>query len=209
MRTGGLREITISPHLAFGVDGVPGKIPPNAPLRCELELLEVRAPGGSNPEDSLSGKRLCVFHPGEAARNLPRWQFGMDESGRCGIVASIPIPGVSWRHVRKKAFGWQLDQMAASALFDEAMTLPECFPNECLHHDLLWSDHTEPANGITRDIETNTRCLTISVFERGQQVSNYSVKETSLALRSSKLHRVIQAQIESTIGPGAEAGVTP
>jgi FKBP-type peptidyl-prolyl cis-trans isomerase len=39
MRVGGTREIVISPHLAYRAAGIPGRIPANALLRCE-----VRAP---------------------------------------------------------------------------------------------------------------------------------------------------------------------
>lgn len=208
MRVGGVRKITVSPHLAFGADGVPGKIPPNALLRCELELLEVRMHGVRKPEDYPFGKHLIVLGPGEAARNLPRWQFGMDEGGRCGISMNIPIPGMSWRHTRKKALEWQLDRKAASTLLDEAMTLPERIPNECLRNDALWADFTESANPATRDRETDALCLTIQVFERGQCLSDYAVKETSPVLKSFKLYRIIQSQIESALGPGAEGDTT-
>jgi hypothetical protein len=161
MRAGGVRKITISPHLAYGAVGVPGKIPPNALLRCEVELLEVREYGVRQPDDFPPGRHLSVSHPGEAGRNLPRWQFGMDEGGRCGVSINIPIPGMSWRHTRKKFLEWQFDQKAASVLFDEAMTFPERFPNECIQNDALYSDPAEPANGITGDRETDALCLTV------------------------------------------------
>jgi FKBP-type peptidyl-prolyl cis-trans isomerase FkpA len=41
MRVGGLRRVRVSPHLAYGAAGVPGKIPPNAVLIFEVELLNV------------------------------------------------------------------------------------------------------------------------------------------------------------------------
>jgi hypothetical protein len=206
MRMGGVRNIIISPHLAFGADGVHGKVPPNALLRCEVELLEVRASGVRKPEDFPPGKRLQIFRPEEAFRNLPRWQFGMDEGGCCGAAISIPIPGVSWRHTRDKQLAWQLDKNAASSLFNEAMTLPQRFPNECLRGDALWSDHTEPANGITRDRVTDTLCITISVSEGGQWLSYYSLKENSHALENLELYRLIRSQIESALGPGEDEG---
>ena len=40
MRVGGVREMVISPHLGYGATGIPGRIPPNAVLRLEVELLE-------------------------------------------------------------------------------------------------------------------------------------------------------------------------
>lgn len=208
MRVGGIRTITISPHLAFGAEGVAGKIPPNALLRCEVQLLDVRELGVRKPEDFPPGKHLFVFRPGEAARSLPRWQFGADDTGRCGVHVTFPIPGLTWRHAVVKDVAWQIDRTAASAFFEEVLTLPERFPGECLSHDALWSDSTEAANGITRDQETETLCISISVSERGQRLVSYALRETSLALKALKLYRAIQLQIELAFGPGAKRETT-
>jgi len=43
MRVGGTRRLEIAPHLAFGEQGVPGRIPPNAGLTAEITILEFRS----------------------------------------------------------------------------------------------------------------------------------------------------------------------
>ena len=42
MRVGGTRRLKIAPHLAYGEEGVPGRIPPNAVLTAEITILEAR-----------------------------------------------------------------------------------------------------------------------------------------------------------------------
>ncbi len=42
MRIGGTRRLKISPHLAYGERGVPGVIPENALIVCEVTVLEER-----------------------------------------------------------------------------------------------------------------------------------------------------------------------
>ena len=45
MRVGGTRRLEIAPHLAYGKEGVPGKIPENALITAEITVLAaVEAP---------------------------------------------------------------------------------------------------------------------------------------------------------------------
>ena len=44
LQKGGLRELTLPAETAFGDTGDPGKVPPNAPVIYEIELLEVSDP---------------------------------------------------------------------------------------------------------------------------------------------------------------------
>lgn len=41
MREGGYRKVRISPHLAYGAEGIEGKVPPNAVLVYEVWLTTV------------------------------------------------------------------------------------------------------------------------------------------------------------------------
>ena len=42
MRIGGTRKLKISPHLAYGEAGIPGKVPPQALIITEIEFIEER-----------------------------------------------------------------------------------------------------------------------------------------------------------------------
>ena len=204
MRAGGARSIIVSPHLAYGVQGIPGKVPPNALLRFEIELIAVREPNASRtenasrPEDIPPIRQVNVHHPGEAARNRPRWSVTISEDGHFGAGLWFPIPGMTWRHTRPWYFTAQLESSLAAGLFDEAIALPVRFPTECFSTDELWADSSEPANSITRDRATDTLCLTIDVWE-GNRHSYYRMRENSPALKEAELHRVIYSLIQPQI----------
>jgi hypothetical protein len=45
MRIGGRRKLKISPHLAYGDNGIPGRIPANAVILAEIEIIDERETG--------------------------------------------------------------------------------------------------------------------------------------------------------------------
>ncbi len=204
MRVGGARSIVISPHLAYGAEGIPGKIPPNALLRCEVELIDVREPYARGQEDSPPIRQVIVYHPGEAARNLPRWQLRITEDGSCGAGLWFPIQGMTWRHTRQLRFATQLAVSLVAELLDEAATLPIRFPTECLSTNELWADSSESANSVTRDRATDTLCYTIDFCERNQR-NYYSMRENSSALVESALYRFINLLIQGQIDADSAA----
>jgi hypothetical protein len=191
MRVGGRRKFTVSPHLGYGAEGLPDKIPASAVLRFEVELLEVRKSGEVKPEDFPRGKHVYFFWPGEAKRNQPRIQFGLEEDGRCGIYLTIPRPGLTWRYAKTKSVGDKLEISEAKKIFEEILTLPQKHPNACLT-DNLWADSSEKANSVTREFNTNIACVTIGIQEQTVWQCYYSLRETDPVFLQSKLYKLVK-----------------
>lgn len=173
MRVGGRRELTISPHLAYGDAGVPGKIPPNATLRCAVELLDVRERGVTKPEDNPPGRQIIVGWLGDLQNGVAKWQFGFHDDGRCEAMVQVPIPGMKWRHSRPKLVETKLDPTRAAALIDEAIALPTRYPKECLADGQVCVDHSGHDGGVHRDRKTDALCYAVTVMDRGQIVGQY------------------------------------
>jgi len=196
MRVGGKRELVVSPHLAYGEKGIPGSIPPKAVIRFEVELLEVREAGVVHPENYPPGKHLLVFRPGEAARSLARWQFGLREGDSvAGVQITYPVPGATWRYARPKSFELNLGPEKVDEILESAQSTFTDNPTTCLRNEQMWADASEKANCITRDRATDTLCVTVCVFERGVAVVNYGLPETSPVLLNSMFYQVISAAI--------------
>jgi len=193
MRVGGLRKLTVSPHLAYGAKTA-GKIPPNSVLRFEVELLEVAEPGTPAPNHLPAGKQLVIFRPGEAARNLPRIQFGVHEDGRAGGFVSHPVPGGTWRHSRPRTFEFQLAATEAKQLINAVLRLSEESPKGLLRHADLWADASEKANSVTRSRHTDELCITIYVYERAEQVCYFAMPESSPLLLNADFYRALMTK---------------
>jgi len=137
-------------------------------------------------------EHLYYFRPGEAARMLARCQFGLEPDGRCGASMTYPIKGYPWRHNPVCSYEFHLSPKEALELFDEVKTMQARFPEDCLGNDVLWSDTSEKANGITRHVKTGKLCHTLGVFQApGVAVVCFSMEEDSVALCSSRLYTTV------------------
>jgi hypothetical protein len=56
MRVGGMRELRISPHMAYGGEGVEATIPPDAVLRAEVAVLDEIDPA-AQPSSTAADRR--------------------------------------------------------------------------------------------------------------------------------------------------------
>jgi hypothetical protein len=142
-------------------------------------------------------EQLIYFRPGEEARMLARLQFGFEPSGRCGGTVTYPIKGYPWRRNPEKTVEFQIPPEQVSLIFREARELPEKYPEQCLGEDDLWSDHSEKANGITRDDQTDTLCHSIYIYNQsGETLLDYDLREDSPALLGSFLYKTVTRLME-------------
>ncbi|MEI8288758.1 MAG: hypothetical protein WCH99_04750 [Verrucomicrobiota bacterium] len=155
----------------------------------------------SEPRATARKQHLYFFRPGEAARSLPRWQFSLDETGRCGAMLTYPIVGMPWRHCRTRSMEATLDAFTTATIFAEVASMPATAPDQCLPTEVLWSDSTEKCNGITRDRATDTLCLTLGISdEHGAFQTYFSMREDSPVLLGSVVHRVVTGLLAPYVG---------
>jgi hypothetical protein len=129
---------------------------------------------------------------------LARCQFGLVEDGGCGASLTYPIKGMPWRRNIVKSFEFDIDADTRALLFSEVSRIKREHPNECLCIDDLWSDHSEKANGITRDRKLGRLCYTIGILREGLPTFQpyYSLREDSNALLNSALYKIIAKLVE-------------
>ena len=99
---------------------------------------------------------------------------------------TYPIEGFPWRRNPCKSSEFEIGAELSTCLFDEVATIQECSPGHCLPDDVLWCDHAEKANGITRDQETDTLCHTIAIYDRDWQ--------STVSVRAAHQHRSRQGE---------------
>ena len=94
-----------------------------------------------------------------------------------------------------------LDAFTTESIFTEVSAMPATAPTECLPNEVLWADHTEKCNAITRDRATNTLCLTLYITdEHGAYTSYFSIRDDSPALLSSTAFRVVTGLLAPYLG---------
>ncbi len=142
-------------------------------------------------------ERIFYFRPGEEARMLARLQFDLERDGRCGARMTYPIKGYAWRRNPVRTYEFHLTPKEASELFDEVLTMPERYPDECLANEALWSDQSEKANGITRHAKTGKLCHTLAIYRMGEAVVYFAMEEDSPALCASRIYGTVAGLIAS------------
>lgn len=193
MRVGGKREIVISPHLAYGEAGIPGRIPANALLRCEVELLEIREHSALLPEDHLPGKILVLHNNQDANDQQPGWAFEVHESGNARLSFGQTVPDKQPKKVRWNQVPIQLEAENSTELIRQAMDLQNQMPEDCVSWNCGLIDMQK--GGVIRDKRNGARCMFVQVIDSGTSVLIIGVHEDSLKFRESAFYKTIERLI--------------
>lgn len=191
MHEGGIRNLKISPHLAFGEEGVANKIPPNALLVCKVKLLKIIDEHFSLPDPFGRKRQLVISHRGEAASKKPRWLFGIIDDGEYGITINHPIPGMTWRHTRNRDLKGTLPKQDTEQVFSEMLDFPISFPADVVEYDNVWADMSEKAGNTPRQRTTNLLCLHISLYEKDKPTTAFYVTEENAQFYNTMIFRLI------------------
>ena len=187
MRVGGLRQIVISPHLAYGEAGIPGRIPPNALLRCEVELVALREHSAILPEDYQPGKLICITKPNQKNYSVPQWTFVIHENGSSKLT--FPLPGST--PVRWHQTTIVLDPAKAASLIQQALEEPRRLPDECIHWSSDRLDMPTRGGLPVRDKLTQAPCIVVNITDRNERLLDYAVPETSATFLASPLFKLV------------------
>jgi FKBP-type peptidyl-prolyl cis-trans isomerase len=196
MRVGGTREIVISPHLAYGAKGIPGRIPANALLRCEVEFLEIREYNALLPHDWLPGKILMLHRDWDSNGQPLGWQLSVHETGNALLSFGQTVPDEQQKQVSVSQIPIALEAEKAAELIRQATDLPKLMPEDCVEWDSGFIDMQKGGRVIT-DNRNGLRCMVVQVRESGTTVSIIGVHQESAKFLDSAFYRTI----ELLIGP--------
>jgi hypothetical protein len=201
MRLGGLRQIVISPHLAYGEAGIPGRVPPNALLRCEVELVALREHSAILPEDYQPGKLMCITKPNQNNHGVPQWTFMMHENGSSTLT--FPLPGstpVRWHQTMIV-----LDPRTADSLIQQALEEPRRLPDECIQWDSGRLEIPRRGGLPVRDKVTQSPCIVVSVTDLNERIMDYAVPDTGQNFLQSPLFKLVSDLITPHLISNAES----
>ena len=134
------------------------------------------------------------FHasrPGEAAKNNPRWQFGITNDDRCGAIITHHIPDVAWRHAITKHYDIPITAQDAVTVINGAYDFKRMHSSECLENNEMWADTSEHCNSITRDAINNVLCLTFGLWIDQKIDLYFGIREDSEFLKDAEFYKFI------------------
>lgn len=197
MRVGGTREIVISPHLAYGEVGIPGRIPANALLRCEVELLEIREHSALLPQDWLPGKILMLRRSQDSNDQQSGWTFTVHEGGNSWLsfLQSVRGKQQGQGHLSQVPIPLEADE-SAELIRQPPMDLPKQIPEACVGWNSGFID-LQNGSAMIKDNRDGARCMVIQVRETGRDVCLMGVHQDNLEFLDCAFYRTI----ERLIGP--------
>jgi hypothetical protein len=105
---------------------------------------------------------------------------------------TYPIPHSAWRRNPTRSHPFRLSPSETEALFKEVESLPNLHPNDCLPNNVLWSDTSEKANGVTRHSRNDKVCHSVGVSNGlGKWLVYFALEEDSPVLLASKLYQTV------------------
>jgi hypothetical protein len=201
MRVGGLRQIMVSPHLAYGEAGIPGLIPANALLRCEVELVAIREHTALLPEDYLPGKLVRITRPNTQDYSDPLWTLEVHESGNSMLTYSVPgSTPVRWYRT-----SIVLGRAKTASILHHAVEEPHRLPDECIHWDSGRLDIPRRGDLPVRDRVTQVPCIVVNITERNERILDYAIPETSTNFPQSPLFKVVSDVITPHLSAHTES----
>jgi hypothetical protein len=195
MRVGGTREIMVSPHLAYGKAGVPGRIPPNALLRCEVKLVELREHRGLLAQDWVPGRILTVRRAENTDDPHSGWEFSLNEGGSSWLGRNQTIPDNPKGQLRWIWIPVPFEAEQSADLIQRAIDLPAQMPEDCVWWKRVLID-SEVRDTVIRNLREGTPRILVQIRKDGLDEINFGVQEDSPAFRDSPFYQTIERLIK-------------